>query len=65
MITNALRRIRGKSLEFLYPRDIDGLRALAVIPVSSFRAGLPGFDSEFMGSDISFVIGGDPITSII
>ena len=46
-------------------RDIDGLRALAVMPVVFFHAGLTGFHGGFVGVDIFFVISGYLITSII
>ena len=39
-----------------YRADIDGLRALAILPVIFFHAGFGLFDSGFLGVDI-FVSG--------
>ncbi len=48
-----------------YRREIDGLRALAVIPVILFHAGFQAFSGGFVGVDVFFVISGYLITTII
>jgi peptidoglycan/LPS O-acetylase OafA/YrhL len=48
-----------------YKKEIDGLRALAVLPVILFHAGFTTFSGGFVGVDIFFVISGYLITTII
>jgi peptidoglycan/LPS O-acetylase OafA/YrhL len=49
----------------IYRREVDGLRALAVVPVILFHAGFAKFSGGFIGVDIFFVISGYLITTII
>lgn len=46
-------------------RDIDGLRAVAVVPVVLFHAGVSQVSGGFVGVDIFFVISGYLITALI
>ena len=48
-----------------YRPEIDGLRALAVLPVILFHAGFEWFSGGFVGVDVFFVISGYLITTIL
>lgn len=48
-----------------YRREIDGLRAVAVLPVILFHAGFSTFSGGFVGVDVFFVISGYLITGLI
>lgn len=45
--------------------DIDGLRAVSIIPVLLFHAEIPGVGGGFVGVDVFFVISGYLITALI
>lgn len=48
-----------------YRRDIDGLRAVAVVAVVGYHAGLPGFRGGYIGVDVFFVVSGYLITTLL
>ena len=48
-----------------YRREIDGVRALAILPILLFHAGFKTFSGGFVGVDVFFVISGYLITTII
>ncbi|MEQ6916868.1 acyltransferase family protein [Halomonas aquatica] len=48
-----------------YRPEVDGLRAVAVLPVILFHAGFSTFSGGFVGVDVFFVISGYLITTIV
>jgi peptidoglycan/LPS O-acetylase OafA/YrhL len=54
-----------KASFFRYRPDIDGLRAVAIVPVVFYHAGITPFQGGYVGVDVFFVISGYLITSLI
>jgi peptidoglycan/LPS O-acetylase OafA/YrhL len=48
-----------------YRSELDGIRALAIISVIGYHAGVPYFSRGFVGVDFFFVLSGYLITSIL
>ncbi len=48
-----------------YRAEIDGLRALAIVPVILFHAGIKTFSGGYVGVDVFFVISGYLITTLL
>jgi peptidoglycan/LPS O-acetylase OafA/YrhL len=48
-----------------YRPDVDGLRAVAIIAVVAYHAGVPGFGGGYVGVDVFFVISGFLITQLL
>jgi peptidoglycan/LPS O-acetylase OafA/YrhL len=63
--TNVVEKVLGAEILMQYRVEIDGLRAVAVIPVILFHAGFKTFSGGYIGVDVFFVISGYLITSII
>ncbi len=55
----------GESVTTAYRPDIDGLRAVAVLPVVAYHLGVPLAPGGFVGVDVFFVISGYLITGIL
>ena len=65
IIKSKLTTTTSPSSHHKYRPEIDGLRALAILPVIFFHAGSEIFSGGFVGVDVFFVISGYLITTII
>ena len=65
IVRASLQQRIGDFYKLKYRAEIDGLRALAVIPVILFHAGFELFSGGFVGVDVFFVISGYLITTIL
>lgn len=58
-------RADGRTPQTGFRADIEGLRAVAVLAVVLFHAGLPGVSGGYVGVDVFFVISGFLITGLL
>src|SRR4051794_24220980 len=57
--------MRGAGERPAFRPEIEGLRAVAVLAVVLFHAGLPGLSGGFVGVDVFFVVSGFLITGML
>ena len=63
---SATAELQGRrSAQTRFRPDIEGLRAVAVLAVVLFHAGMPGVDGGYVGVDVFFVISGFLITGLL
>ena len=64
-VASGPRRVERRTSRKGFRPDIVGLRAVAVIAVVLYHAGIPGFGGGFIGVDVFFVISGFLITGLL
>jgi peptidoglycan/LPS O-acetylase OafA/YrhL len=64
-VSDAKRATPRLSQQREFRPDIEGIRAVAVVSVVLFHAGMPGIDGGFVGVDVFFVISGFLITGML
>lgn len=57
--------LKGAVAKPAFRADIEGLRAVAILLVVLFHAGVPGFSGGYVGVDVFFVISGFLITGLL
>src|SRR3569833_4574235 len=57
------RRAPAGTSQGMFRRDVEGLRAVAVVLVVLFHAGVPGLGGGFVGVDVFVVLSGHLVTS--
>src|ERR1700758_5626291 len=63
---NPVQEVRGeRAPKTGFRADIEGLRAVAVVAVVLFHAGVPGLGGGFIGVDVFFVVAGFLITGLL
>lgn len=64
-VASGPRRVERRASRKGFRPDIEGLRAVAVIAVVLYHAGLPGVTGGYIGVDVFFVISGFLITRLL
>ena len=65
LLPSVARQVCERVVNLKYRAEIDGLRALAIVPVILFHAGFDAFSGGFVGVDVFFVISGYLIATIL
>jgi peptidoglycan/LPS O-acetylase OafA/YrhL len=64
-VASSPRRVQRRTSRKGFRPDVEGLRAVAVIAVVLYHAGIPGIGGGFIGVDVFFVISGFLITGLL